>query len=110
MRQTAPDDYSRDLAAFITLSLLEISNTIEHSVAAWEKRDYWVKADRFRMEWSWAERHGKAMKNALIEDNWAAIADIAVQVAQKLSGVKVPVRHRLGTPWNGAWQHLRSNL
>jgi hypothetical protein len=50
MRQTQPDNHSRDLAAFISFALLEINQTIDASVAAWEKRGYWVKADRFRMD------------------------------------------------------------
>ncbi|HKI53793.1 MAG TPA: hypothetical protein VJ987_06685, partial [Anaerolineales bacterium] len=45
---------SKDLAAFIALALQTIADGIDESVAAWEKRDYWVKADRFRMEWRWA--------------------------------------------------------
>ena len=38
MRQSQPDDTSRELAAFIALALGEINATIEASVAAWEKR------------------------------------------------------------------------
>jgi len=107
MRQTEPNEHSRDLAAFIALALLQISETVESSVAAWEKKGYWVKADRFRMEWAWAERLGKQMRQAVLEDDWAAVARVAAQVGEKLSGVDVPVRHRLGQPWVGAWQQLR---
>ncbi len=46
---------SRDLVAFIIMALSQIASTIDTSVAAWEKRGYWVKADRFRMEWGWAQ-------------------------------------------------------
>ena len=38
----------------MVLALEEIAVSIDVSVQAWEKRDYWVKADRFRMEWEWA--------------------------------------------------------
>ena len=107
MKQTEPDETSRDLAAFIALALLEIAQTIDQSVAAWEKRDYWIKADRFRMEWSWAERLGRAMETALIEEDWATIAQTAVQIAQKLSGVRIAERHRLGKPWEGAWEQFQ---
>jgi hypothetical protein len=106
MKQSQPDKASRDLAAFIALALLEISNTIDPSVAAWEKRGYWVKADRFRMEWGWTERLGNAMKQALIQDDWAGVAGAAVQTAQKLMKVQVSEHHRLGTPWVGAWDAM----
>jgi len=106
MKQTQPDAHSRDLAAFIALALIEISKTIDVSVAAWEKRGYWVKADRFRMEWIWAEKYGNAMRLAVLNDDWAAIAGTSVQIAQKLASIKVPQRHRLGEPWIGAWEVL----
>jgi hypothetical protein len=106
MKQKQPDPLSRDLAAHIATSLIEIAKTIEESVIAWEKRDYWVKADRFRMDWAWAGRLGKAMHNAVLNDDWAAVASTAIQVAQKLMSVKVTERHRLGTPWVGAYAAL----
>ncbi len=107
MKQTEPDATSRDLAAFIALALLEIANTIDSSVTAWEKRGYWIKADRFRMEWAWSERLGKVMRQAVLEEDWATIAMTSAQIAQKLMSVEVPARHRLGEPWIGAWQALK---
>jgi hypothetical protein len=109
MRQNETDALTYDLAAFISLSLKEIIETVDTSVAAWEKRGYWVKADRFRMEWAWSETLGQAMKQAVRSDDWAGVARIAAQVAEKLGGTKVPVRHKLGTPWIGAWDKLKSS-
>jgi len=109
MKQTQPDAHSRDLAAFIALALIEISKTIDVSVAAWEKRGYWVKSDRFRMDWAWAEKYGNAMRQAVLKDDWAAIAGTSVQIAQKLASIKVPQRHRLGEPWVGAWEALQKS-
>ncbi len=66
MKQAEPDAQSRDLAAFIALALIEITKTIEASVIAWEKRGYWVKADRFRMEWAWSEKTGQIDATGLV--------------------------------------------
>ncbi len=104
MKQTSPDSHSRDLAAFISLALFQIAQTIDVSVTAWEKRGYWVKAERFRMEWDWAERLGRSMKDALRKDDWAGVAGTSVQIGQKLMKVQVTERHRLGRPWEGAWE------
>jgi len=109
MRQAEPDAQSRDLAAFIALALNEISKTIETSVVAWEKRGYWVKADRFRMDWAWAEKLGHAMQVALFAENWTDVAMTSMQIAQKLMSIQIPVHHRLGTPWVGAWEALKKN-
>ncbi len=107
MNQTQPDAATRDLAAFMALALMTIGETVESSVAAWEKRDYWVKADRFRMEWAWAPRLGLAMKKAVLTEDWMTVAQTAAQVTQKVNGVQVPQRHRLGTPWVGAYEKLK---
>lgn len=107
MRQPEPNDHSRDLAAYIALALLQIHGTIEESVGAWENKGYWVKADRFRMDWIWTESLGKQMREAVLNDDWATIAMTAVKVGSKLNNVDVPVRHRLGEPWIGAYQHLK---
>ncbi len=112
MKQKQPDSLSRDLAAFVALALIEIASTIDVSVTAWEKRGYWVKADRFRMEWLWAGRMGEAMQRAVLGDDWPAVAATSIQVAQKLMAIQVSDKHRLGTPWAGAWDVLnkRSDL
>ncbi len=109
MKQQQPDDSSRDLAAYIALSLLQVFATIDESVAAWEKKDYWVKADRYRREWEWSRSLGEKMKQAVFNDDWATIAITAAQIAQKLYTVKVGERHRLGTPWIGAWKTLKES-
>lgn len=106
MRQSEPNELSRDLASFIALALIEVNKTVEDSVAAWEKKGYWVKADRFRMEWAWTERMGNQMRQAVLGDDWASVAMTVAQLGGRLSNVDVPVRHRLGTPWVGAWQQL----
>ena len=105
--QSAPGPESRDLAAFIALALRNISDGIDVSVAAWEKRGYWVKADRFRMDWMWAGQVAAKMKSALLADDWAAIAMLLPQIASKLSRVEVGQNHRLGAPWTGSWDALR---
>ncbi len=109
MRQSQPDAQTQDLAAFIALSLEAVAGTIDTSVNAWEKRGYWVKADRFRMDWIWAEQLGKAMREAVLTEDWPNVAQTAAQVAVRLSSVKVPQRHGLGTPWTGALQKLKEN-
>ncbi|HEX7434231.1 MAG TPA: hypothetical protein VF326_11310 [Anaerolineaceae bacterium] len=106
MKQTQPDGVSRDQTAFIALALQEIGGAIDISVDAWEKRGYWVKADRFRMEWAWSGQLGKTMEEAVLSDDWPTVAATAIKVAQKLMAIKIPEHHRLGTPWVGAWEAL----
>lgn len=107
-RQGDPGREARDLAAFIALALLTIADGIDESVAAWEKRDYWVKADRFRMEWAWAGQLGGKMKEAVLNDDWGTVAMLSAQIAQKLNKIKVSENHRMGRPWARAWERLQA--
>ena len=107
-KQAGMDETTRDLLAYIALSLNSIGETIDESVAAWEKRGYWVKADRYRMEWTWTGQFGEGMKQAIIDENWAEVARLTGQVTQKLSSVKVSQRNRMGTPWVNSYKKLIS--
>ena len=109
-KQTEVTGNAKDLAAFIALALQTISDGIDVSVAAWEKRDYWVKADRFRMEWMWTGQIAEKMRKALSEDDWATIAMLMPQIAAKLNKIQVSERHRLGKPWVGAYKRMNEEI
>jgi hypothetical protein len=102
--KVTPD--AKDQAAYIALALQTISEGIDASVAAWEKRDYWVKADKFRMEWMWASQYAAKLKEAVLSDDWATIATMLPSIAQKFSKIEVSDNHRLGTPWSSAYKLL----
>ncbi len=106
-RQQSTGAEARDLAAFIVLALKEIAAGIDPSVAAWEKRGYWVKADRFRLEWAWSGPMAAKLEQALAAENWPGLATLAAEIAGRLSNIQVSEHHRLGRPWVGAFERLR---
>ncbi len=108
VKQKTINSQTKDLAAFISKALLAVHDTVERSVQPWEKRDYWVKADKFRMEWAWTKQLGDQFLEATIEQDWATIAILSAQVGQKLENVVVSDRHRMGKPWVGAWDLMIS--
>jgi hypothetical protein len=108
MQKGAPDSESLDMAAFIVLALEKITESVDSTASAWEKRDYWLKADRFRMEWDWIDHSQNALHAALLERDWIKIAPELVTIAQHLGNVKVAERNRLGEPWIGAWKILKN--
>ncbi len=104
-----PDDQARDMVAFLILTLDEIAATVETTTAAWEKRDYWLKADQFRLEWEWASRLARALEDALQADDWETITRALAELTPHLAQVKLPKRPRWGPePWRGAWQAWRA--
>jgi hypothetical protein len=108
MKQSQVDNLTRDLSAYIALALQEIAETVDITTSAWEKRGYWIKADRFRMEWEWSGLFGQKMKKAVLDEDWATVASTAAMVTQKLKDTNLPQRNKLGEPWVGAWEILRS--
>jgi hypothetical protein len=109
LRQPEPNDETRDLAIFIVLSLDAIAETIDPSVEAWEKRGYWVKADRFRMEWAWSKKLANEMRKPLLVEDWGDVAMSTVKIAQQpqIASVKISPNHRMGKPWEGAWYRFK---
>lgn len=110
MKQKSPDSKTRDYAAYIVMALQAVDDTVERTVTPWEKRDYWVKADKFRMEWDWVKTIGPKLQQALVDEEWAEVAYQSAQIASKLGDVQVSERHRLGTPWVGAWKKFQLAL
>ena len=101
------DDEARDMAAFLSLALTQIHGTVDQSVIAWEKRDYWVKADQFRMQWAWAQSSAEKVKEAVLINDWGELAVLMPEIAAKLGAIKLPKSNTVGKPWNGALMELR---
>ena len=110
LRQNEPGDLSRDLIACVLMSLDGIYETVDASVEAWEKRGYWLKADRFRMDWQWTKIIADKMRPMVLSENYADLIPLMVEVLQALDSVKVSENHRLGTPWTGSWAALQRSI
>lgn len=106
IRQQEINTDTRDLAAYIALGLEAIASTIDPTVEAWERRGYWLKADRFRMDWGWSEKLGGKMRTAVLAEDWATVAGTAATIAEKLVNVETPKRESKPPPWIGAWEKL----
>lgn len=100
------DEEARDMVAFMALALREIQDTIDATCAAWEKRDYWVKADQFRREWDWTRAGADKLEQIVLADRWPELPLAMAGLFQHLSKVKLPKRNTLGEPWLGAYASL----
>lgn len=93
----------RDRLAFTALALDQIALSANQTCAAWEKRGYWVKADRFRAEWNWLDQPRLELGRALDAGDLTRAAGLAAGLLVRLAGVHIPVRLRQTHPWEGAW-------
>ena len=101
------DDEARDMAAFIALALTQIHETVDQSVRAWEKRDYWIKADQFRLQWAWAQTSAGRVREAVLLNDWGELAVSMPEIATKLGAIKLPKSNTIGKPWTGALAELK---
>jgi hypothetical protein len=108
LKQTDTGEETKDITAYLSGALQSIANTVDESVAAWEKRGYWVKAEHFRMDWDWTAQYAIGLREALFKEDWAAVASLAARTGQKLGSVKVTEKNRIGTPWKGAWKKIQT--
>ena len=102
MVQKEPNKLTKDLAAYISIALMEIHKTVDVSVEAWEKRGYWLKADKFRLDWEWTEIYSVQMRDSILNEDWAGVALLSAKIAQKFTNIQIAQKNRLGEPWHDA--------
>ena len=105
-RQSSFGDEARDLASFLVLALRTVLKGVDASAKAWEKRGYWVKADRFRMDWDWAEPLADKLQAAILAADEPLVASLVMRAAQRLGSVQVSANPRVGRPWAGAYARM----
>lgn len=97
-----------DVLAFIVLALKQVSDSVESSAVAWEKRGYWLKADRFRRDWNWVDRLTGHIESALRDQDDDAAGEGIGQLSGHLAGVKIPARMQRTRPWQGSWERWQA--
>ncbi len=102
------DAESKDLTALIVFALREIKENVNRSAEAWEKRDYYIKADRFRREWDWVGPMERLLAAAILYDQPEELPSLFAQLLPKFQDVKITKLTRGGALWEGAYDRLRA--
>jgi hypothetical protein len=100
------DAESKDLAAKITLLLWEITDGVEKSAQAWEKRDYWMKAERFMREWSWAAEIAANMEDVLRHEAFDLLPGLMAELFPRMAQIQIKKMTRKPDLWRGAYAEL----
>ncbi len=101
------DAESRDLTALIVFALREIDEGVNQSAEAWEKRDYYVKADRFRRDWAWTGPMERLLTHALLDGYLDELPPLFAQLLPKFQDIKVNKLTRSSKLWEGAYERLK---
>jgi hypothetical protein len=102
-RPDVSEGEAREVLAFLALSLAELNESVEETVRAWERREYWLKADRFRSEWGWAASIQGALDRALSSGDWPRAQACGMELANVLADRRLRPRETTSRPWSGAW-------
>jgi hypothetical protein len=102
--QTHDENAGRDLAAFTYQVLEDLAESVKATALAWEKRGYWVKADKFMAQWSWIENSCKQAAGAIERGDIQSQPLIAQKLAHHLEDIKLSYRLLNQEPWIGAWR------
>lgn len=106
MTKTDFDDEAKDLAALIVFALRELSAGVDRSASAWEKRGYFVKADRFRLDWEWTQQEADALEALIRDGDWTRVPAILARITPKFADIKVRRLTRSSQVWQDCHQRL----
>lgn len=104
----AVDAETKDMIAFIVVALRSMNESIEQSCTAWEKRDYYLKADQFRREWTWLLPTADRLEDLIVTSEWSLLPTEMAGLAARFSDVKVNQMTKPASLWQGAYQKLLS--
>lgn len=105
-QKQALDDESKDMAALLVFCLREIDQGIDESAAVWEKRDYWIKAERLRERWHWVSQSAIQLETLIREEQWHYLPEQMMNLFPHFSDIKVTRFTRTSDLWNDAYKKL----
>lgn len=102
------DDDVKDMASAIVFCLREIDAGIDSSATAWEKRDYWIKADNLRMEWMWVDQVADEITTIVHNEQWDDLPQVMIQLMPRFADINIAKLTRKPDTWHGAYHQLLS--
>lgn len=100
------DAEAKDMAATIVFMLVEIDRSVEQTVSAWEKRDYWMKAERFLRDWEWVKEAAANFDDVIRNEAWELLPELMADLFPRMADVQVKKMTRSPAVWRGAYQRL----
>lgn len=107
-QKTVVDNEAKDMAAQLALCLRAVDEGIESSALAWEKRDYWIKAEQLRQRWTWAGAYAARLEKLIKSEEWENLPKLLVELFPRFADIKVTRLTREPDAWEGAYQRLLS--
>lgn len=105
-QKTELDDDAKDMAAQLVFCLREIDEGIDASAEAWEKRDYWIKAEQLRQRWGWTGNAAARLEGVILTQAWDTLPGIMMGLFEHFADIKITKLTRDRSEWQGAYERL----
>ncbi len=102
--KNAADVAYKDIWTFIYLTMVEIQKSIQKTIQPWEKRDYWVKVEKFRADWVWLDLVLNSIKKKFNIQDWKALESDGKTLKDICQDYPPYQRMTIKEPWIGAWK------
>ena len=96
----------KDMLAMLVYCFREIEEGIDQSAQAWEKRDYWVKAEELRQRWSWPGDVADQIQAIIFKEDWNLLPPLMVKLLPRFADIKITKLTRDETLWQGTYERL----
>jgi hypothetical protein len=105
-QKTDLDAETKDMVAMLIYCFREIETGIDQSCTAWEKRDYWVKAEELRQKWFWPGDMADQLQNILFNEQWHLLPPVMLKLLPRVADIKITKMMRSESLWAGKYEQL----
>ena len=100
------DDEARDMSAALVFMLREIKATVDESAAAWEKRGYWMKVERFVRDFEWIPVMAANIDDVIRNGAWDLLPELLADLTPHFEDIQIKTMTRKPDGWRGTYRRL----
>ena len=105
-RKSEIDDEAKDMSAALVFLLTEVKATVDESAAAWEKRGYWMKVERFVRDFEWIPEVVANLDDVIRHNAWDLLPELLADLSPRFDDIKIKTLTRKPTEWRGNYSRL----
>ena len=105
-QKTDIDSDVKNMLALLVYCFREIEAGIDQSAQAWEKRDYWVKAEELRQRWSWPGDTADQIQAMIFNEDWNRMPPLMLKLLPRFADIKITKLTRSESMWEGVYDKL----
>jgi hypothetical protein len=104
--EAIPKNEMKDILACMILCFYEVEKTVSATITAWEKRDHWLKVEKFREEWEWISIVRIELESIYINDACVKAINLNNHLDEHLKKLRVP-KIKTDNFWLGCSERIK---